>query len=138
MIRLTRRFGLGLIAVALLMTTSVAYAAEWVTYRSSLVKAAQEEGRPVLVFVYASWCPYCRAQRPIIEGLLQKPEFADFAYFRVDFDRQQQLLTSLKVRQQSTLIVYRGKDEVARTVGDTNAANIEALLTAAVKAPVKE
>jgi thioredoxin 1 len=38
----------------------------------------------------------------------------------------------LKATSQSTLIVYKGETEKGRTVGDTNAASIEALLDQAL------
>jgi hypothetical protein len=39
---------------------------------------------------------------------------------------------ALKAQQQSTLIVCKGAEEIARTVGETNPGNIEALLKGAL------
>lgn len=38
----------------------------------------------------------------------------------------------LNVHQQSTLITFKGKKEVGRSIGDTNATSIEALLNKAI------
>ena len=48
--------------------------------------------------------------------------------FDIDFDTSKALLRTLHVAQQSTLIVYKGKQEVGRSTGDTDPASIEALL----------
>ena len=41
---------------------------------------------------------------------------------------QKDVLRRFNVQRQSTLIVFKGKQEAGRSVGDTNAASIEALL----------
>jgi thioredoxin-like negative regulator of GroEL len=91
-------------------------------------QAAQAAGKPILVEVSAPWCPTCKAQKPILSSLGTKPDFAELTVFEVDFDSQKDVLRQLKVQQQSTLIVFRGAQEAGRSVGDTNASSIEALL----------
>jgi thiol-disulfide isomerase/thioredoxin len=80
----------------------------------------------------APWCPTCRAQKPILEELTAKPEFKDLVVLVVDFDHQTDDVRALKAQQQSTLIVYKGAEEIVRTVGETNPGNIEALLKSAL------
>jgi thiol-disulfide isomerase/thioredoxin len=92
-------------------------------------RAAQGADKAILVDVTASWCPTCRIQKPILARLLVDPKFADFAAFEIDFDRQKDALRVVDARMQSTLVVYRGTDEMGRSVGDTNPVSIEALLS---------
>jgi thioredoxin 1 len=89
---------------------------------------AQAAGKPILVEVTAPWCPICRAQAPILARLSATPKFKDMVRFNIDFDSQKDLLRKFNVRMQSTLIAFKGKQEVARSTGDTNAASIERLL----------
>ena len=89
---------------------------------------AQAAGKPILVEVTAPWCPICRAQAPILANLAGQPRFKDMVRFNIDFDSQKDLLRKFNVRMQSTLIAFKGKQEVARSTGDTNAASIERLL----------
>lgn len=103
-----------------------------VPYSESAFAAAQAAGRPVLVAVHAPWCPTCTAQKPILSSLLAQPKFRDFVVFDVDFDSQKDAGRALQARTQSTLIVFRGKDERGRSVGDTNGTSIEALLAKAL------
>ena len=90
--------------------------------------ALQTADRPVLVDVYADWCPTCKQQAPIVSSLLAKPEFSGYTVLRVNFDTQKEACRSLGAAQQSTLIVYRGRQEVARSTGDTNRDSIAAAL----------
>ena len=105
-----------------------ALAAEKLAFDAGAFAAAQKAGRAILVEVSAPWCPTCQAQKPILDGLYSKPELKGLVVFEVDFDSRKDVLRALNVRQQSTLIVFRGATEMGRSVGDTNPASIAALL----------
>jgi len=95
-------------------------------------EAAQKDGKRILVDVWASWCPTCKAQQPILKSLLNAPENKDLVFLRVNFDTQLDVLKAFKVQQQSTLIMFKGTKEVARTVGDTTPAGIAELVGSAI------
>ncbi|AWN39643.1 thioredoxin family protein [Methylobacterium durans] len=97
-------------------------------FSADAFKAAQDEGRPVLIAVAAPWCPICRTQKPILAKLAQDPRFARLAVFEIDFDTQKDLLRRFDARQQSTLIAFKGSTEVGRSVGETQPEWIESLL----------
>ncbi|GLI24504.1 thiol-disulfide isomerase/thioredoxin [Xanthobacter flavus] len=108
--------------------SSTAHAA----YTPAAFADAQKAGKPILVEIHASWCPVCAAQAPILGELLASPKFKDMVVFRVDFDSQKDVVKAFGARSQSTLIVYRGKTEEGRSVGDTAKPSIEALLAKGV------
>lgn len=101
-------------------------------FTGAALEAAQKAGKPILVEVAAPWCPTCKAQKPIIDGLTKTEKFKNFVLLTVDFDSQKAELKTLNARSQSTLIVYKGAVEVGRSVGDTNPASVEALLAKAL------
>jgi thiol-disulfide isomerase/thioredoxin len=90
--------------------------------------AAQAAGRPILVDVWASWCPICAKQAPTLATLAADPAFKDLVVLKVDFDTQKDVVRAFGVRMQSTLIVFHGTKETARAVGETNPGAIRALL----------
>jgi thiol-disulfide isomerase/thioredoxin len=96
-------------------------------------KTAQMAGKPILVDVFAPWCPTCRAQQKVLGALQPKPASDEVTLFKIDFDTQPDAVKSFGARQQSTLIAYKGASETGRSVGDTNAASIEALLASTLK-----
>ena len=48
--------------------------------------------------------------------------------FKVDFDSQKDVVRAMGAQMQSTLIVFRGKDERGRSTGQTDPGVIRALL----------
>jgi len=54
--------------------------------------------------------------------------FKSYTMFIVDFDKDRAALKRFPVIQQSTMIVFRGTQEVGRSIGDTNPASIRALM----------
>ena len=117
-----------LLAVLSLAVAIGALAAETRPFEQATFEALQAANKPVLIDVYADWCPICKAQEPVISELLTRPEFKDYTVLRVNYDTQKDVRRALRVSQQSTLIVYRGKQEVARSIGDTRRDSIAATL----------
>ena len=101
-------------------------------FSAAAFAAAQAADKPILVEVSAPWCPVCRVQKPILARLLADPRFAEYVPFEIDFDTRKDALRIVNARVQSTLIVFRGKDEIGRSLGDTNPASIENLLSMAL------
>ena len=110
----------------------ISFAADRIPFDQKAFEAAQAAGKSILVDVSAPWCPTCRAQKPTIEKLSVLPEYKDLTIFDVDFDTRKDVLRSLKVQQQSTLIVFKGAREVDRSVGSTDPNAISDLLKKAI------
>jgi thioredoxin 1 len=130
---ISRRSFLGTAALAAAMVpATVTFAAEERPFTRQAFQAAQRQGRSILVEIHASWCPTCAAQKPILARLFAEPKFKDLAVFRLDFDGQKDEVRNFKARMQSTLITFKGGEEVARSVGDTNPDSIADLLALAL------
>ncbi|MBX6329099.1 MAG: thioredoxin family protein [Pseudolabrys sp.] len=129
---LSRRTILIVAFIAGTLGFSPAFAASPQPFSAEAFADAQKAGRPILVAIHASWCPTCKAQTPILSQLTDEPKFKNLAYFVIDFDSQKDLVQRFGARLQSTLIVFKGNKEVARSVGDTNRASIAALLNKAL------
>ena len=111
-----------------LFTAGTAEAAAEAPYAQAAFAAAQQQGKPILVHVTASWCPVCAKQRPILAKLSADPAYKDLQIFEVDFDTQKDLLRTMNVQQQSTFIAYHGAAERARSTGATDEAVIRGIL----------
>lgn len=117
-----------LIAAVFIFATVPGLAAEKFDYSRSAFAQAQASNAPILVEIFAPWCSVCRAQQPALEGVEADPRFKDLKVFRVDFDRQKEVVRSLGAKSQSTLIMFKGKKETGRSVGDTDSDSIGALV----------
>jgi thiol-disulfide isomerase/thioredoxin len=127
---LNRRIALA--AFALCAFAAPSLAADRQAFEAKAFQAAQTAGRSILVEVTAPWCSVCAKQKPIIGALEKKPEFAGLSVFTIDFDSQKELLRTLRVNSQSTLISYKGAKEIARSVGVSDPAAIEKQLRSAL------
>ena len=89
-------------------------------------------GKPVVVDFAADWCPTCRAQKPVISAIVQQPAMAPLTLFIANFDTEKALKQALRVNGQSTLVVFKDGKEVARSTGQTQPAQLQALLAKAL------
>jgi thiol-disulfide isomerase/thioredoxin len=121
-----------IVAAAALIGALPAGAEEWKPFDAAAFAEAQKAGKPILIDVFAAWCPTCRAQNPILVQLTREPRYKDLAVFKVDFDTQKDALRALNAQSQSTLIVFSGETEKRRSVGDTDKDSITALLDQAL------
>ena len=117
-----------MLAVLSFLAATSALAGETKPFDQATFAQLQAAGKPILVDVYADWCPTCKAQAPILSELMSRPELKDYTMLKVNFDTQKDVRRVLHVTEQSTLIVYRGKQEVARSIGDTSKDSIAATL----------
>jgi len=117
---------------ALFCWASLAPAVSQLPFDSSAFNAAKDAGKPVLVEIHADWCGECRAQNLVLNKLTGEPAYANVVRFRVDYDRQKDLVKTFKARKQSTMVLYKGTAEVARVVGETSEKRIREMLNKAM------
>lgn len=123
----SRFYRASLIAAMFLASSLVAQAGQ--PFDAEGFRSAQAAEKAILVDVTASWCPTCRQQRPIVEQI--EKERPDLVVYEVDFDTAKAVLKQLRVQYQSTLIVFRGAKEVARSTGETDPEIIRAAIARA-------
>ncbi|MFC4171533.1 thioredoxin family protein [Microvirga sp. GCM10011540] len=128
----SRRGALSGIVLSILAISLPAHAADRKPYDAQTFHAAQEAGKPIVVHVTAPWCGTCKAQKPSVAQLAARPEFKDVILFDLDFDTQKEALRALNVRSQSTFVVFKGRAETARSVGETRFEAIESLMRKAL------
>jgi thioredoxin 1 len=104
--------------IALCVATMAALAAE-MPFDKAAFDAALAQGKPVIVDFAADWCPTCRAQKPIVQGLLNEDKLKPVTLFVANYDTETALKKQLGVTQQSTFVVFKGGKEVARSTGQT-------------------
>ena len=101
-------------------------------YNQAQFDALRSAGKPVAVVFHADWCPTCRAQAPVLKELAQTPALKSLTLYVANFDTAKTLKESLGVTQQSTIVVFKGGKEIARSTGDTQRDRLDALLKQAV------
>ena len=120
-------------AAACAALAPLAHAATVADYTPAAFAAAQKAGRPILVHINASWCPTCAVQRPVLAKLEDEAQYKTLDVFRVDFDSQKAAVRAFGATMQSTLIAFHGTTETARSVGETDAGKIAALVKSTLR-----
>ncbi len=113
------------------LAASLALGAE-VPYNQAQFDAARAAGQTVAVVFHADWCPTCRAQAPVLKELVSSPEMKSLTLYVADFDTEKALRNALHVNQQSTIVVFKGKQESARSTGETQKGALETFLRGAI------
>lgn len=125
------KFARTITAAALALAASMAQALTFAPYSAAALADAQKAGEPVALHFHATWCTTCKAQDQAFSGLQSDPALK-LTVLKVDYDKEAELKQRLKVRSQSTLIVYRGSTERARLAGETQPDRLKAALKAAL------
>ncbi|MFN4282798.1 MAG: thioredoxin family protein [Alphaproteobacteria bacterium] len=100
----------------------------WTAYTPTAFAEAQSAGKPIIVHVHAPWCPTCKAQLPTLDELRKDAALKNAVFLRVDFDTQKDFLQAHRVTSQSTVLVFSGAKEAARSVADTDRERLRALV----------
>ncbi|MEW9898090.1 thioredoxin domain-containing protein [Chitinivorax sp. PXF-14] len=116
------------ILLALASIASLAMAGDIKAFNQAEFDKLAQEGKPVVLDISATWCPTCKEQKPIVEGLMKRPAYKDVTLMNIDFDSAKPTLKKFKVTMQSTLVAFKGGKETGRSVGDTSPEGIEGLI----------
>lgn len=92
----------------------------------------EKQGKSAVISTHADWCSTCKAQDKVLAKFMKEPDYKNIVFYQVDYDNQKDLLKTLKVRSQSTIIVYKNGKEVARATGDTKEAALSKLTRQAI------
>lgn len=95
--------------------------------------ALQEEGAVILLDVFADWCPTCAGQQEILAEYQRQNPDAPLHILTIDFDEQKQEVRRFRAPRQSTLILYRGTEQLWFSIAETRQEKIFAALNDALR-----
>lgn len=121
------------LGIAALTITAPAFAAtDWINYSPSEFAQLQAHHRTIVADVHADWCPTCRAQQPTLDSLRSDPHFRNVAFVKVNFDKDTDFLRRFRIPRQSTIVVFKGTQETARSIAETRPEQLRAAITAGI------
>lgn len=115
------------LAALVIAAPAFAQAGAWQAYNKAAFDRAVAAG-PVVVHVHADWCPTCKRQQPILRQMSQGDQLKGVTTFTVNFDTDKAFNQANRVTSQSTIIVFKGGKEVARSAGATSEQAIRSLV----------
>lgn len=100
----------------------------YIAYSTGAAAQALKDGRGVVYYFYASWCPICRADEPIVKARVENSGLP-VAGFRVNYDEETALKAKYKIPYQHTTVFLNAKgEEVERLNGPVDDATFQAAL----------
>lgn len=130
-----RRSTLGALVVtnALVVLACSGEVAAGESFSEARFEVLQKQGALVLIDVAADWCPTCAKQSKVVQGYREAKPEVPLHVLRVDFDDQKEWVRHFKAPRQSTLILYRGGEQVWFSVAETDPAVISAAIDEAAR-----
>ena len=106
------------------------------TFDKELFNKAQSEGKIVVVSSWMKYCSSCANQMNVLqkakkEGELLDIKFDNIKYFSFDVTNSE-IANLFNVQYQTTLLIFKGNQEVYRSIGETT----EDLIYEALKASI--
>jgi len=93
------------------------------TFNQNLFNKAQSEGKVIIISSWIKYCSSCLGQMKILQkakndGKLNDIEFDNIEYFSFDVTNRN-IADLFNVQYQTTLIIFKNKEEVYRSLGET-------------------
>ena len=93
------------------------------TFDKELFNKAQSEGKIVVVSSWIKYCSSCAKQMKVLqkakkEGELSDIKFDNIEYFSFDVTNSE-IANLFDVQYQTTLLIFKGDQEVYRSIGET-------------------
>ena len=126
-----------LISIFCLIAFSVNSMEKQTTFNKELFDKAQSDGKFVVVSSWIKYCSSCAGQMKILnkaknENELSDIKFDNIEYFSFDVTNKE-IAELLKVQYQTTLLIFKNKKEVYRSIGETS----KDLIYEAIKSSIK-
>ena len=111
-----------LVILVLLIQLPVNGADKYTNFSLSRLEKAKDSGNPVVVNSYEPWCWSCRKQDKVLIGA--KDEFKGVVFLTYQQGKHKDIAEALNISVRTTIVVFKGKREVARKIGQTGKTEI--------------
>tara|TARA_B100000530_G_scaffold160353_1_gene101045 strand:+ start:248 stop:637 length:390 start_codon:yes stop_codon:yes gene_type:complete len=125
-----------LISIFFLFSLSANAMEKETTFKKELFDKAQSDGKIVVISSWIKYCSSCAGQMKILQNAKNKGELLDIKFDNIEyfsFDvTKKEISNFFDVQYQTTLIIFKGNQEVYRSIGETT----EDLIYEALKASI--
>ena len=111
-----------LVILVLLIQFPANAADKYTNFSLSSLEKAKNTGKTVVVNSYEPWCWSCRKQDKVLIGA--KDEFKGVVFLTYQQGKHKDIAEALNISMRTTLVVFKGKKEVARIIGQTGKTEI--------------
>ena len=105
-----------LVLICFILTFNTNAVGKETTYSKELFDKALSEGKIVVVSSWIKYCTSCASQMKVLNEA--KKDFENIEYFAFDVTNKE-IAKFFNVQYQTTLIIFKGNNEVYRSIGET-------------------
>ena len=87
-------------------------------FSAEIFEKAKDSGKTVVINSYEVWCGTCGKQTKILDQA--EKEFKDIVFLSYEQSKNKDVAQLLRIKYWTTIVVYKGNNEVARVVGQTD------------------
>ena len=87
-------------------------------FSEEVFEKAKASGKTIVVNSYEVWCGTCSKQTKILNQA--EKEFKNIIFLSYEQSKNKDIAQKLDIKFWTTIVVYQGKNEVARIVGQTD------------------
>ena len=87
-------------------------------FQRKFFEKAKASGKTIVVNSYEVWCGTCNKQTKILDQA--EKEFKDIIFLSYEQSKNKDIAEKLGIKFWTTIVVYKGSDEAARIVGQTD------------------
>ena len=83
-----------------------------------IFEEAKASGKTIVINSYEDWCGTCSKQTKILDQA--EKEFKDIVFLSYEQSKNKNIAKKLGIKFWTTIVIYKGDNEVDRIVGQTN------------------
>ena len=87
-------------------------------FSEEIFENAKASGKTIVVNSYEIWCGTCSQQTKILDQA--EKEFKDIVFLSYEQSKNKNIAQKLGIKFWTTIVIYKGSDEVARIIGQTD------------------
>ena len=111
-----------MVILVLLIQFPANAADKYTNFSLSSLEKAKNTGKTVVVNSYEPWCWSCRKQDKVL--ISAKDEFKGVVFLTYQQGKHKDIAEALNISVRTTIVVFKGKKEVARIIGQTGKTEI--------------
>ena len=111
-----------LVILILLIQVQANAADKYTNFSLQSLEEVKATGKTVVINSYEPWCWSCRKQDKVLNGA--KDEFKNVVFLTYQQGKNKDIAEALNVSVRTTIVVFKGKNEVARIIGQTGKTEI--------------
>ncbi len=90
------------------------------------LEKAQASGKTIVINSYEIWCGTCSKQIKVLDKA--EKEFKEVIFLSYEQSKNENIAKKLKIKHWTTIVVYKGVNEVSRIIGQTDKEKIYSVI----------